>query len=153
MSTIQASVPETVSYNDSSELEKSIGFVQFVIFVKEMSAGKMYRWHYLSTAHSTCVSQNQRMAYACTKCVPKNEAQRGKCSLGWFYGFGYIWYATTRARFSTSWPPGSCWWPGTSESEVVCRVHIRQDGWWQRLYRQRPVLQAVHWRNQLITKL
>ena len=74
--------PQVVSYNRFTELEKSV-VVQFVIFVKKCLLGKCTGISFVdSTLLRVC--RNQRIH---VHKVFKGIAQRGKCSLGWFYGF------------------------------------------------------------------
>ena len=74
--------PETVSYNRFTELEQSV-VVQFVIFVKKCLLGKCTGISFVdSTLLRVC--RNQRILM---HKVFKGIARRGKCSLGWFYGF------------------------------------------------------------------
>ena len=73
--------PKTVSYNRFTELEKSV-VVQFVIFVKKCLLGKCTGISFVdSTLLRVCRNQRIHMHK-----VFKGIAQRGKCSLGWFYG-------------------------------------------------------------------
>ena len=73
---------DTVSYGRFTELEKSI-VVQFVIFVKKCLLGKCTGISFVdSTLLRVCRNQRIHMHK-----VFKGLAQRGKCSLGWFYGF------------------------------------------------------------------
>ena len=74
--------PQTVSYNRFTELEKSV-VVQFVIFVKKCLLGKCTGISFVdSTPLRVC--RNQRIH---VHKVFKGIAQRGKCSMGWFFGF------------------------------------------------------------------
>ncbi len=71
-----------VSYNRFTELEKSV-VVPFVIFVKKCLLGKCTGISFVdSTLLRVCRNQRIHMHK-----VFKGIAQRGKCSLGWFYGF------------------------------------------------------------------
>ena len=74
--------PRTVSYNRFKELENSV-IVPFVIFVKKCLFGKCTG---ISFVDSTLllVCRNQRIHL---HKVFKGIVQRGKCSIGWFYGF------------------------------------------------------------------
>ena len=74
--------PHPVSYNRFVELEKKV-MVQFVIFVKKCLLGKCTGISFVdSTLLRVCLNQRIHMHK-----VFKGIAQRGKCSLGWFYGF------------------------------------------------------------------
>ena len=74
--------PHPVSYGRFTELEKSV-VVQFVIFVKKCLLGKCTGISFVdSTLLRVCRNQRIHMHK-----VFKGIAQRGKCSLGWFYGF------------------------------------------------------------------
>ena len=74
--------PDAVSYNRFTELEKTV-VVQFVIFVKKCLLGKCTGISFVdSTLLRVCRNQRIHMHK-----VFKDIAQRGKCSLGWFYGF------------------------------------------------------------------
>ena len=74
--------PNVVSYNRFTELEKSI-VVQFVIFVKKCLLGKCTGISFVdSTLLRVCRNQREHMHK-----VFRGLAAKGKCSLGWFYGF------------------------------------------------------------------
>ena len=74
--------PHTVSYNRFKELEKSV-VVQFVVFVKKCLLGKCTGISFVdSTLLRVCRNQRIHMHK-----VFKGIAQRGRCSMGWFYGF------------------------------------------------------------------
>ena len=74
--------PRTVSYSRFTELEKSV-VVQFVIFVKKCLLGECTGISLVdSTLLRACRNQRIHMHK-----VFKGIAQRGRCSLGWFYGF------------------------------------------------------------------
>ena len=65
-----------------TELEKTV-VIQFVIFVKKCLLGKCTGISFVdSTLLRVCRNQRIHMHK-----VFKDIAQRGKCSLGWFYGF------------------------------------------------------------------
>lgn len=74
--------PEVVSYNRFVELEKTV-VVHLAVFIKKCLLGKCTG---ISFADSTLlrVCRNQRIH---SHRVFKGLAHRGKCSLGWFYGF------------------------------------------------------------------
>ena len=74
--------PGLVSYNRFVELEKTVA-VHMVLFIKKRLLGKCTG---ISFADSTLlrVCRNQRIH---SHRVFNGLAQRGKCSLGWFYGF------------------------------------------------------------------
>lgn len=74
--------PKTVSYNRFVELEKEVLF-PLVVFVKHVLLGKCTGINFVdSTPLRVC--RNQRIH--CHK-VFKGFAMRGKCSMGWFFGF------------------------------------------------------------------
>ena len=74
--------PKVVSYNRFTELEKTI-VVQFVIFVKKCLLGKCTGISFVdSTLLRVCRNQREHMHK-----VFRGLAAKGKCSLGWFYGF------------------------------------------------------------------
>ena len=74
--------PKVVSYNRFVELEKEVA-VQLEVFVKEVLPGKCTGVNFVdSTPLRVC--RNQRIH--CHK-VFKGIAMRGKCSMGWFFGF------------------------------------------------------------------
>lgn len=74
--------PKVVSYNRFTELEKTV-VVQFVIFVKKCLLGKCTGISFVdSTLLRVCRNQREHMHK-----VFKGLAAKGKCSLGWFYGF------------------------------------------------------------------
>ncbi|MBD5311731.1 MAG: IS982 family transposase, partial [Bacteroides sp.] len=74
--------PRTVSYNRFTEPERSVT-VPFVIFVKKCLLGKCTGISFVdSTLLRVCRNQRIHMHK-----VFKGIAQRGRCSMGWFYGF------------------------------------------------------------------
>ena len=74
--------PEVVSYNRFVELEKEVA-MPLALFIKKVLLGKCTG---ISFADSTPlrVCRNQRIH---VHKVFKGIAQRGKCSMGWFFGF------------------------------------------------------------------
>ena len=74
--------PEVVSYNRFVELEKEVA-MPLALFIKKVLLGKCTG---ISFADSTPlrVFRNQRIH---VHKVFKGIAQRGKCSMGWFFGF------------------------------------------------------------------
>ena len=74
--------PKTVSYNRFVELEREVA-LPLLVFVKQVLLGKCTGVNFVdSTPMRVC--RNQRIL--CHK-VFKGIAMRGKCSLGWFFGF------------------------------------------------------------------
>ena len=74
--------PATVSYNRFTELERGV-IVPFVLFVKKCCMGMCTGISFVdSTALRVC--KNQRIHF---HRVFRGIAQRGQCSMGWFYGF------------------------------------------------------------------
>ena len=74
--------PATVSYNRFTELERGV-IVPFVLFVKKCCMGMCTGISFVdSTALRVC--RNQRIHL---HRVFRGLAQRGQCSMGWFYGF------------------------------------------------------------------
>lgn len=74
--------PEVVSYNRFVELEKEVA-LPFLIFIKKVLLGKCTGISFVdSTPLRVC--RNQRILIHKTF---KGIAQRGKCSMGWFFGF------------------------------------------------------------------
>lgn len=74
--------PEVVSYNGFVELEKEVA-LPLLIFVKKVLLGKCTGISFVdSTPLRVC--RNQRILIHKTF---KGIAQRGKCSMGWFFGF------------------------------------------------------------------
>ena len=74
--------PKTVSYNRFVELERDVALL-LLVFVKHVLLGKCTGISFVdSTAMRVC--KNQRIH--CHK-VFKGFAARGKCSMGWFFGF------------------------------------------------------------------
>ena len=74
--------PEVVSYNRFVELEKSVA-LPLAIFIKKMLLGKCTGISFVdSTPLRVC--RNQRIH---VHKVFKGIAERGKCSMGWFFGF------------------------------------------------------------------
>ena len=74
--------PELVSYNRFVELEKEIA-IPLALFIKKVLLGKCTGISFVdSTPLRVC--KNQRIHIHRTF---KGIAQRGKCSMGWFFGF------------------------------------------------------------------
>lgn len=74
--------PEVVSYNRFVELEKEVA-LPLLIFIKKVLLGKCTGISFVdSTPLRVC--RNQRILIHKTF---KGIAQRGKCSMGWFFGF------------------------------------------------------------------
>ena len=74
--------PEVVSYNRFVELEKSVA-LPLAIFIKKVLLGKCTGISFVdSTPLRVC--RNQRIH---VHKVFKGIAERGKCSMGWFFGF------------------------------------------------------------------
>lgn len=74
--------PKTVSYNRFVELEREVA-VPLAIFIKKVLLGKCSGISFVdSTPLRVC--KNQRIHI---HKVFKGIAQRGKCSMGWFFGF------------------------------------------------------------------
>ena len=74
--------PELVSYNRFVELEKDVA-IPLAVFIKKVLLGKCTGISFVdSTPLRVC--KNQRIHIHRTF---KGIAQRGKCSMGWFFGF------------------------------------------------------------------
>lgn len=74
--------PETVSYNRFVELEKEVA-LPLAIFIKKVLIGSCTGISFVdSTPLRVCRNQRIHMHR-----VFKGFAQRGKCSMGWFFGF------------------------------------------------------------------
>ena len=74
--------PELVSYNRFVELEKDVA-IPLALFIKKVLLGKCTGISFVdSTPLRVC--ENQRIHIHRTF---KGIAQRGKCSMGWFFGF------------------------------------------------------------------
>lgn len=74
--------PNVVSYNRFVELEKEVA-IPLAIFIKKVLLGKCTGISFVdSTPLRVC--RNQRIL---TQKVFRGMAQRGKCSMGWFFGF------------------------------------------------------------------
>lgn len=74
--------PKTVSYNRFVELQKTV-VLTLTVFIKEVLLGTCTGMAYVdSTPLRVCKSQ--RILFHKTL---KGIAERGKCSMGWFYGF------------------------------------------------------------------
>lgn len=74
--------PNTVSYNRFTELERKV-VVPFILFLKKCLMGSCTGISFVdSTALRVCKNQRIHMHK-----VFKGLAQRGQCSMGWFYGF------------------------------------------------------------------
>ena len=74
--------PHTVSYNRFVELERKVA-VPFILFVKKCCLGGCTGISFVdSTALRVCKNQRIHLHK-----LFKGLAQRGQCSMGWFYGF------------------------------------------------------------------
>ena len=74
--------PHTISYNRFVELERKVA-VPFILFVKKCCLGGCTGISFVdSTALRVCKNQRIHLHR-----VFKGLAQRGQCSMGWFYGF------------------------------------------------------------------
>ena len=74
--------PEVVSYNRFVELEKEVA-IPMALFIKKVLLGKCTGISFVdSTPLRVCRNQRIHMHK-----VFKGIAQRGKCSMGWFFGF------------------------------------------------------------------
>ena len=71
-----------MSYNRFVELEKTV-VLPLAIFVKKVLLGKCTGISFVDST-PLCVCRNQRIHI---HKVFKGIAQRGKCSMGWFFGF------------------------------------------------------------------
>ena len=74
--------PKTIAYNRFTELERTV-VVPFILFAKRCCMGKCTGISFVdSTLLRVCRNQRIHMHK-----VFKGIAQRGQCSIGWFYGF------------------------------------------------------------------
>ena len=79
---MKSEFPETVSYNRFVELQKKV-VVKLAIFLKMFCLGKCNGISYIdSTPIRVCHIKREKQHK-----VFKGLAQKGQCSLGWFYGF------------------------------------------------------------------
>ena len=79
---MKSEFPETVSYNRFVELQKKV-VVKLAIFLKMFCLGKCTGISYIdSTPIRVCHIKREKQHK-----VFKGFAQKGQCSLGWFYGF------------------------------------------------------------------
>ena len=79
---MKSEFPETVSYNRFVELQKKV-IVKLAIFLKMFCLGKCTGISYIdSTPIRVCHIKREKQHK-----VFKEFAQKGQCSLGWFYGF------------------------------------------------------------------
>ena len=79
---MKSEFPETVSYNRFVELQKKV-VVKLAIFLKMFCLGKFIGISYIdSTPIRVCHIKREKQHK-----VFKEFAQKGQCSLGWFYGF------------------------------------------------------------------
>ena len=74
--------PKVVSYNSFVELEKEVA-IPLALFIKKILLGKCTGISFVDSTHLR-VCRNQRIHIHRTF---KGIAQRGKCSMGWFFGF------------------------------------------------------------------
>ena len=79
---MKSEFPQTVSYNRFVELQKKV-VVKLAIFLKMFCLGKCIGISYIdSTPIRVCHIKREKQHK-----VFKGFAQKGQCSLGWFYGF------------------------------------------------------------------
>ncbi len=79
---MQRLIPKLVSYNRFVELQKEVA-VPLTIFIKKVLLGKCTGISFVdSTTLRVCKNQRIQMHK-----VFKGIAQRGQCSIGWFFGF------------------------------------------------------------------
>lgn len=79
---MQKDFPQTVSYNRFVELQRKV-CVPLAVFVKMMCLGKCTGISFIdSTPIRSCHIKREKQHKTF-----KNIAQKGQCSLGWFYGF------------------------------------------------------------------
>jgi len=79
---MKSEFPQTVSYNRFVELQKKV-VVKLAIFLKTCCLGKCTGISYIdSTPLRSCHIKREKQHK-----VFKGIAQKGQCSLGWFYGF------------------------------------------------------------------
>ena len=79
---MKSEFPQTVSYNRFVELQKKV-VVKLAIFLKMFCLGKCTGISYIdSTPIRVCHIKREKQHK-----VFKGFAQKGQCSLGWFYGF------------------------------------------------------------------
>ena len=79
---MKSEFPQTVSYNGFVELQKKV-VVKLAIFLKMFCLGKFTGISYIdSTPIRVCHIKREKQHK-----VFKGFAQKGQCSLGWFYGF------------------------------------------------------------------
>lgn len=79
---MKSEFPQTVSYNRFVELQKKV-VVKLAIFLKMFCLGKCTSISYIdSTPIRVCHIKREKQHK-----VFKGFAQKGQCSLGWFYGF------------------------------------------------------------------
>lgn len=74
--------PQLVSYNRFVELQKRVA-VPMMLFVKTHCLGKSYGINFIDSTHLK-VCHNRRIH---SNKVFRDVAERGQCSIGWFYGF------------------------------------------------------------------
>lgn len=79
---MQKDFPQTISYNRFVELQPTVG-IPLAIFVKMMCLGKCTGISFIdSTPIRSCHIKREKQHKTF-----KDIAQKGQCSLGWFYGF------------------------------------------------------------------
>ena len=89
--------PKRVSYNRFVELEKEV-LLQLTVFIKEVLLGTCTGISFVdSTPLRVC--RNQRILIHKTF---KGLAERGKCSMGWFFGFKLHLVSTIKGKSSIS---------------------------------------------------
>lgn len=74
--------PKTVAYNRFVELQKKV-VMMLAIFIKEVLLGKCTGVAYVDSTPLRVCKQQRILIHKTFKGI----AERGKCSLGWFYGF------------------------------------------------------------------
>lgn len=90
--------PKVVSYNRFVEMQREVA-IPLALFIKKVLLGKSTGISFVdSTPLRVC--KNQRIHI---HKVFKGIAQRGKCSMGWFFGFKLHLIATRRVDCWTLW--------------------------------------------------
>ena len=89
--------PRTVSYNRFVELQKSVQ-LSLTIFVKEVLMGTCTGIAYVDSTPLRVCKHPRILIHKTFKGI----AERGKCSMGWFFGFKLHLIINDRGRYSTS---------------------------------------------------
>ena len=141
--------PRTVSYNRFVELERKV-VVPFILFVNRCRMGACMGISFVdSTALRVCRNQRIRLH----KVFFKGLAQRGQCSMGWFYGFKLHLICSEKGEFlSFMLTPGNVDDRDPPQEQILHRADLRKAGRGQGIHLQGPLLQTFRGRHPVDNK-